>query len=237
MFEDGLLESTGRLKTQSKYWMFGTFALNAGVLALMILLPLLHPEALPKTALTTMLIAPPPPVAQVVARTPAAQQQQQSRPVATTDFTAPSHIPNTIHDTADTLPMQPIGVMPTGSGSNVVGSDPDFFPGTPAIVVHQPKPIGPVRDSTGVESGNLIFESDPVYPPIARAAHITGAVILRAIISKSGMIENLTVQSGPVMLRQAALDGVRRWRYKPFLLNGEPTDVDTTITVNFSGTS
>ena len=61
-----------------------------------------------------------------------------------------------------------------------------------------------------------------------------GALVVEAIISKTGTIENLTVESGPVMLRQAALDGVKRWRYRPFLLNGEPTDVDTTITVNFS---
>jgi len=63
---------------------------------------------------------------------------------------------------------------------------------------------------------------------------VSGTVVLRAMISKTGMIENLTVQSGPVMLRQAALDGVRNWRYRPFLLNGEATDVDTTITVNFT---
>jgi protein TonB len=73
-----------------------------------------------------------------------------------------------------------------------------------------------------------------VYPPIAKAAHVQGAVILHAIISKQGTIENLQVVSGPPMLTGSAMDAVRRWRYKPYLLNGEPTEVDTTITVNFT---
>jgi protein TonB len=73
-----------------------------------------------------------------------------------------------------------------------------------------------------------------VYPPIAKAAHVQGAVILHAVISKQGTIENLQVVSGPPMLAGAAMDAVRRWRYKPYLLNNEPTEVDTTITVNFT---
>jgi protein TonB len=59
-------------------------------------------------------------------------------------------------------------------------------------------------------------------------------VVLHALISKTGTIDNLSVVSGPEMLRAAALDAVRTWRYKPYLLNGEPTEVDTTVTVNFN---
>ncbi len=73
-----------------------------------------------------------------------------------------------------------------------------------------------------------------MYPPIAKAAHVQGAVILHAIISKQGTIENLQVVSGPPMLVNSAMDAVKRWRYKPYLLNGEPTEVETTITVNFT---
>jgi protein TonB len=73
-----------------------------------------------------------------------------------------------------------------------------------------------------------------VYPPIARAAHVSGAVVLHAIISKTGTVQNLQVISGPEMLRASALDAVRNWRYKPYLLNGDPTEVETTITVNFN---
>ena len=83
-------------------------------------------------------------------------------------------------------------------------------------------------------AGNILVKTTPVYPPIAKAAHVSGAVVLHAIISKSGSIDNLTVISGPEMLRASALDAVRSWRYKPYLLNGEPTEVDTQITVNFN---
>jgi len=73
-----------------------------------------------------------------------------------------------------------------------------------------------------------------VYPPIAKQAHVQGAVVLHAIIGKDGRIKNLSVISGNAMLTQAAVDAVQNWRYKPYLLNGEPTEVDTTVTVNFS---
>jgi protein TonB len=106
--------------------------------------------------------------------------------------------------------------------------------GPPVVVRAAPKPTGPVRVSSGTMAGTLISQPQPVYPPIAKAAHVQGAVIIHAIISKQGTIENLNVVAGPPMLRGAATDAVQRWRYKPYLLNGEPTEVDTTITVNFT---
>jgi protein TonB len=81
--------------------------------------------------------------------------------------------------------------------------------------------------------GNLIYKTQPVYPPMARAARIQGPVILRAIISRSGGIENLQVVSGHPMLVRAALEAVSQWRYRPYILNDEPVEVETQITVNF----
>jgi protein TonB len=83
-------------------------------------------------------------------------------------------------------------------------------------------------------AGTILEKTQPVYPPIARAAHVSGAVVLHAIIDKNGNIKNLQAISGPEMLRGAALDAVQHWKYKPYLLNNEPTEVDTTITVNFN---
>jgi TonB family protein len=82
--------------------------------------------------------------------------------------------------------------------------------------------------------GSLIYKTDPVYPPIAKAAHVQGAVVLRAIISKTGTIEDLRAISGPEMLKGSAMDAVKQWTYKPYLLNGEPVEVETTITVNYT---
>ena len=82
--------------------------------------------------------------------------------------------------------------------------------------------------------GNLIRRVDPVYPPLARSARIQGPVVLVAVISKAGAIENLRAISGHPMLVPAAIDAVRQWLYRPYILNSEPIEVETQITVNFS---
>ena len=88
-----------------------------------------------------------------------------------------------------------------------------------------------VRISSGVMQGLLLKKVAPVYPAYA---HIEGTVMLHAIIGKNGHIESLEAVSGSAMLQGAALDAVRQWVYKPYLLNGEPVEVDTTVNVNFS---
>jgi periplasmic protein TonB len=79
----------------------------------------------------------------------------------------------------------------------------------------------------------LIAPIRPIYPPIAKAAHIEGKVIVEAVISSAGTIESLHVLSGPPMLQRAAIDAIQAARYQPYRLNGTPTAVQTTITVNF----
>ena len=79
-----------------------------------------------------------------------------------------------------------------------------------------------------------IHEIKPTYPQIAKAARVQGQVVLQALISKQGTIENLKVMSGHPMLVQSALEAVKQWRYKPYILNGEPVEVDTQVTVNFT---
>ena len=82
--------------------------------------------------------------------------------------------------------------------------------------------------------GFLLNKTTPTYPPIAKAARVQGTVVLQATISKAGTIEDLRVISGPAMLQQAAMDAVREWRYRPYLLNNEPVEVDTTVNVIFT---
>jgi TonB family protein len=88
--------------------------------------------------------------------------------------------------------------------------------------------------SGGVAAGNLIKRVTPEYPPIAQAAHVQGTVVVQARISKEGRIVDLHVVSGPAMLQQAALDAVKQWVYRPYLLVGEPVEVNTTINVVFT---
>lgn len=104
-----------------------------------------------------------------------------------------------------------------------------------AVAVAPPPPLAPthpLRVSRWAE-GNLIYRVQPIYPPLARQARIQGPVQLRAIISKTGTIERLTVESGHPMLAGSAVDAVRQWRYRPYLLNDEPIEIETEITVNF----
>ena len=81
--------------------------------------------------------------------------------------------------------------------------------------------------------GNLIHRVQPEYPFIAKQMHLQGAVVLKAVISRQGTIEQATVVSGADLLARAALDAVRQWRYRPYYLNHEPVEVETQITVNF----
>jgi protein TonB len=122
------------------------------------------------------------------------------------------------------------GGIPGGQMGGVIGG---IISSTPVAV---PKVATPqrVRVSQGVSSGLLIKKVQPAYPPLARQARIQGQVLLQAQISKDGSIENLSLISGHPMLAPAAIEAVKQWRYKPYMLNGEPVAVDTQVVVNFT---
>ena len=104
----------------------------------------------------------------------------------------------------------------------------------PVMPVAAPPPaVAPIRISH-MSEGDLVRKVLPTYPPLARSARIQGQVVLQAVISKQGAIENLKVLGGHPMLVPAAIEAVRQWRYRPYVLNDEPVEVETQITVNFS---
>jgi TonB family protein len=104
----------------------------------------------------------------------------------------------------------------------------------PAAAADKKEAPSTVKVPSSVIAGNAIYQKHPVYPAEAKANHIEGAVVMAAIISKEGTMERLEVVSGPEELRASSIDAVKEWRYKPYLLNGEPTAVETKITVNYS---
>ncbi len=134
--------------------------------------------------------------------------------------------PMAFHTTGTIL----IHVSPFPGGASLSGA----IGGVLGGAAQSPNRGGAMRVPGSLIAGQRLTTVNPEYPAVARAAHVTGTVVMHAIISKAGSIENLTVISGPPLLQGAALDAVKQWRYKPFLLKGEPTEVDTTITVNFS---
>jgi protein TonB len=125
---------------------------------------------------------------------------------------------------------------PTGgfgaAGMDGMGSsNPVFASGNgPKVKVEAPKKVS---ISAGIAVGLLDRKTAPVYPPIAKSAHVSGTVVIQATISKSGSIENARVVSGPPMLRQAALDAVKTWHFRPYLLDGQPVEVETAVNVDF----
>jgi periplasmic protein TonB len=100
--------------------------------------------------------------------------------------------------------------------------------------VAPPSTITHVIRTSSMLQGSLIRRVDPAYPQLAKSARVQGPVVLAALISKAGTIEDLRVVSGHPMLVKAAIDAVSQWHYRPYILNGDAVEVDTQITVNFT---
>ncbi len=117
----------------------------------------------------------------------------------------------------------------TDSAGAAIISAPDSAPSASAFGSSPQQ----VQISQGISQGLLISKVQPSYPPLARQARVQGTVVLKALIGKDGTVQNLTVISGHPMLTQSAIAAVKQWVYKPYLLNGKPVLVETTINVNF----
>lgn len=240
MFEDSLLESTGRLHTRDRRPAMLAFALQATLAAAVILLPALHPEVVPIPALSPTLFAPvppKPPVPPVRVRVETRSASSATAPVAEfREQVTRSATGVNLHPTA--LP-EPSDVLATtvnlGSGTGIPDAiaNSSETTGPNVVVAARPGPARPVAVSTGVSAGLLLGPIRPVYPVIAKASHTQGTVEVHAILSRSGRVESATVVSGPSMLAGAALQAIRAARYRPYLLNGQPTEVETTFYVNF----
>ncbi len=242
MFEDSLIESAGKLRSKRRA---GTtvisFIVQMFLVGVLIMIPLIYTEALPKQQLMTFLVAPPPP--------PPPPPPPAAAPVKVVkietevvegQLRTPTKIPQKVAMIKEE--EQP----PSAGIAGVVGGVPGGVPGgqmggviggiissTPVAV---PKVAAPqrVRVSQGVSQGLLIHQVKPNYPPLARQARIQGSVVLQAVIAKDGTIQNLRLVGGHPMLAPSAIEAVKQWRYKPYFLNGEPVEVETQITVNFT---
>jgi periplasmic protein TonB len=242
MFDDLVISSAHPTLTHKPWTVALSAVIQAVIVGVFILIPLLVTEALPKEMVTTFLVAPapppppPPPAPKVEIVKPVAHLIQAGK------LTAPTVIPkkvNIIKEEAQPPDMGAVGVvggvpggMPGGSAGGVLGGIIGGTNGGPP----PPPPKTPDRIRVGgnVQQANLIHQVMPMYPEIAKTAHIQGTVILHAIISKEGTVQELQYISGPPLLMRSAMDAVRQWRYRPTLLNGEPVQVDTTISVVFT---
>lgn len=235
MFEDSLMESGGRIKTNQKWTGLISTIVQLGLVGFLVLLPLIFTEALPKGQLTTWLVAPPPPPPPPPPAAPQIQHVQRVSEIVDGSLRAPTKIPKQVKMVTEEEAPAPTGVtggvvggVPGGSSGGVIGGIIGSAAPPPKVATPQK-----LRISTGVAEGLKIHDVQPTYPQMARIAHIQGDVTLQATISKTGAIENLRATNGHPILIQAALDAVRQWKYKPYILNGEPVEVETTIQVKF----
>lgn len=242
-------------ETASRKWIFAAVALCSILLLALAAIPLFHwgTKLLAKKTLAPAPIAT---ATQVQPDKPKPSPQARAAQTETADtapeapvetptpvqtelmhdqLNAPTRIPQKVQKpTPASAPPPPTNFSMAAAGGLGGGSaiSSVFSQKAPRIVAAPPP--GPMTISAGVAMGLLIQKKLPAYPLIAREARVSGTVQLEATISKSGTVESLRAISGPAMLRAAAMDAVRTWQYKPYLVNNEPQEVKTTINVDFS---
>lgn len=250
LFADSLLETPGGQRVRRASATVFSLLFQCSLVGVLLLIPLLFTEVLPRQQLMTFLAAPTPPPPPP----PPAAPDSASRKVAKVasdisngQLRTPTRIPKKVQIIKEDEAPPPVissggvvggvpGGIPGGQLGGVIGGIISSTSSLAAVPKMAPKgviPVQRVRISQGVVKGLLMNRVEPTYPPVAREARIHGEVVLAAIIDKDGNIENLQLVSGHPMLAPAAINAVKQWRYKPYLLNGQPVEVETTITVNF----
>src|SRR3984885_10833018 len=231
MFNQLVVSGANQEGTHKRWTVVTSFGVQLIIVGVMILIPLIYTEALPKGMLNTFLVAPapppppPPPAAPVTIARP---------PLVLPQTMVPATV---ILKQVEMIKAVEPDVGTGGHGFGVAGGTGDALGG--GILNSGPPPppkATPTRIKVGgqVQAANLLHQVLPVYPAIAKTAHVSGTVRLHAVIAKDGTIQELQYVSGPALLMRAAMDAVHDWRYHPTMLNGEPVEVDTTIDVVFS---
>jgi len=247
MFSDSLLEF-GPQRKRKFLATTTSFTLNCLALGILLIVPLVFTEQLPQAQILTLLVAPPPPPPPPPPAEAAVQRvmhQIQTDMLNTGQLRTPSRIPKKVEmikEEEAPPPMMATGGVVGGIGGGVPGgqiggvlggiiASTSSLSSVPKVTLAAPQRV---RISQGVTRGLLIHRVEPTYPTLAKAARVQGEVVLSAVISTAGDIQNLQLVSGHPMLVPEAIAAVKQWRYKPYLLNGQPVEVETTITVIFS---
>src|SRR3984893_1191840 len=237
MFDELVESSAVKKKTNTGWAVTLSVIVQSLVLFVLILIPLIYTQALPKAMLSTLLIAPPPPPPPPPP--PQAVPVKVVKPVARLltqgKLMAPRAIPKDVAIFKEAeLPPEPAagsGVLGGLAAGDILGG----LGGGSSSAPPPPPNAAPSRIKLGgqVQAAKIVAQPQPLYPALARQARIQGNVVLHAIIDKDGRVGQLEVVSGHPLLVQSALDAVKQWRYQPTQLNGDPVEVDTTITVTF----
>ena len=245
MFEQTFVD--GVAKTNKSWTVMLSFMGQVFLVIVLILIPLIYTDTLPRAQLTSFLVAPPPPPPPPPPPAPAPPKIVKviPRQFDAGRLMAPKTIPKDIAQireeelpppsSAGVVGGVPGGVSAGGVLGGIIGAVPSAAPPPPPPVKKEEnKTPQRIRVGGNVQAANLIRKITPVYPPLAKQARIQGTVRFTAIIGKDGTIQNLQLVSGHPLLVEAARQAVSQWQYKPTLLNGEPVEVVTQIDVNFT---
>jgi protein TonB len=238
MFTGSLLQASANHRLRRSWTTLSSFGLQALAMGLLLLLPLVRPDHIPllhRLATPVSLGAPVPDAPPIRARGGSVTPTPSN--LLNDHVLEPTRIPIGVAPINEDAPPQPFGALgpgaQTGGGAGVPNGIYSSMGGeTMPILATPPAPAHPTRVSH-MDPGSLIYQVQPVYPPLARAARVEGPVVLAALISKDGTIENLRALAGHPMLVRSAEEAVSKWRYRPYILNSEPVEVETQITVNF----
>jgi protein TonB len=236
---DRMLASSWDIRSRRGLTTLTSFGVQALAVAALLVLPLLRPAGLPSFhQISTPISWGPPLEAPTAIRMSTGAQGITPITTAQITFTAPSRIPKGIPAEGEDSPpeIEGSGAAIPGTGGGDPSGIRNLFGGDSRPILPAVRPastVAPLRISR-MSEGNLIHKVQPAYPPLARTARIQGAVVLQAVISKQGTIKNLKVLTGHPMLVPSAIEAVRQWRYRPYVLNNEPVEVETQIMVNFS---
>jgi periplasmic protein TonB len=241
MFADSLLDTPWTDRSRRGWTTLVSFALQAAAAGVLLLLPLFYTQALPQFQLMAALVAPTPPPAPPAPGRVRNARETTSNMSSDGQMIAPRSVPREILNVDETSAPPPVDIgglsVPGSTGNPMARSGIlDSIGSGLNSIVPPPPPVPsvhPPRVSRMME-GNLIYRVQPQYPQLARQARVQGIVVLRAMISREGKIENLQVVSGHPLLVKSAIDAVLQWRYRPYYLNNEPVEVETQVTVNFT---
>ena len=237
MFEDSLVESqVSHVSSGQRLTALASITFQCAIAATLVVIPVLHPERLVLRMPPPLVLAPvpPKPPLHIEPAKPSSASSSTNTTPAVAGTVLRHLFPSLTPVTGDAPPATFTGInMPDGIPAALSVGTGDH--GVRVSVAPAPAASKPMRVnvSTGVSAGLLMAPIRPIYPAIAKAARVQGTVVVTAVISRTGTIESLRVISGPAMLQTAALEAIRAARYRPYRLNGEPTEVETTITVNF----
>jgi periplasmic protein TonB len=237
LFHDSLVVSGVKSRPRNPWAAVGSVTLLSLLMLALVVIPLFHTDTLPKRETLTMLYVLPAAAASNVTRLPVLTASSRNTPTN-------MRIPSVVHKTQEAPSPPPdtsgglVGGVPGGVVGGITGgvlSEVLRSTGSAPVLAKTPAPTPKrIRVSARIAEANLVYDVPPQYPPEAGRARLEGPVVLMAVIGQDGSVKDVRVESGLPILARAAIDAVKQWRYKPYVIDGEPVEVDSRITINFT---